>query len=78
MTTKDTKTVTFEEDMTALQNLVEQLEQGDISLEQSLKSFEEGTVLLKRCRAKLAETETKVQNIMDAVETNGTIEENAE
>jgi exodeoxyribonuclease VII small subunit len=50
----------FEEAMKRLENIVEGLERGDLSLEESLKSFEEGMKLLQFCSKKLEEAEQKV------------------
>ncbi|MEO1894983.1 MAG: exodeoxyribonuclease VII small subunit, partial [Methylococcales bacterium] len=40
----------FEETLAALELLVEQLEKGDLSLEESLKSFEQGVKLTRACQ----------------------------
>jgi len=50
----------FEEAMKRLENIVESLERGDLSLEESLKSFDEGMRLLQFCSKKLEEAEQKV------------------
>jgi exodeoxyribonuclease VII small subunit len=50
----------FEEAMKRLENIVESLERGDLSLEDSLKIFEEGMKLLHFCSKKLEEAEEKV------------------
>jgi len=50
----------FEEAMKRLENIVESLERGDLSLEESLKIFEEGMKLLHFCSNKLEEAEQKV------------------
>jgi exodeoxyribonuclease VII small subunit len=59
----------FEETLTALETLVEQLEKGDLSLEESLKSFEQGVKLTCACQTALQEAEQKVQILL---EKNGT------
>lgn len=61
-------TVSFEDSLAELEKLVEQLEQGDISLEESLKSFEKGVNLTRTCQKALQEAEQKVQILL---ETNG-------
>lgn len=51
---------TFEEAMKRLEEIVKDLESGDLSLERSLESFEEGMNLVAFCSKKLEETEQKV------------------
>ncbi|MFO7459445.1 MAG: exodeoxyribonuclease VII small subunit [Desulfatiglandales bacterium] len=50
----------FEEAMERLENIVESLEKGDLSLEDSLRIFEEGMNLVSFCSGKLDEAEQKV------------------
>jgi exodeoxyribonuclease VII small subunit len=50
----------FEDAMKRLESIVQDLEDGDLSLESSLTAFEEGMKLLKFCSAKLEEAEKKV------------------
>ena len=52
----------FEDSLKGLEEIVEQLEQGDISLEESLKSFEQGVKLTGVCQKSLQEAEQKVQS----------------
>ena len=59
----------FEETLAALETLVLQLEKGDLSLEESLKSFEQGVKLTRACQTALQEAEQKVQILL---EKNGT------
>ncbi len=58
----------FEDSLTELEQLVEQMEQGELSLEESLKSFERGVKLTSTCQKALQEAEQKVQIL---VEKNG-------
>ena len=55
------KTPDFESAIEELEALVETMEQGDISLEESLKSFERGIALTRTCQKALQEAEQKVQ-----------------
>ncbi|MBT2969473.1 MAG: exodeoxyribonuclease VII small subunit [gamma proteobacterium symbiont of Ctena orbiculata] len=55
------KTPSFEEAMKELEALVESLEQGDLSLEESLKSFERGVALTRICQTSLQDAEQKVR-----------------
>ncbi|PYY01551.1 MAG: exodeoxyribonuclease VII small subunit [Acidobacteria bacterium] len=54
----------FEECLQQLEKIVEQLEKGDLSLEQSLKLFEEGVRLSNSCRQELEAAEGKVEILM--------------
>jgi exodeoxyribonuclease VII small subunit len=51
----------FEEALNKLEKIVSKLEQGDISLEDSLKLFEEGIRLSRFCNQKLEEAERRVE-----------------
>jgi exodeoxyribonuclease VII small subunit len=51
----------FEESLKKLETIVEQLEQGDLALEESLKLFEEGVGLSATCKKELDAAEGKVQ-----------------
>ncbi|WP_020160824.1 MULTISPECIES: exodeoxyribonuclease VII small subunit [Methylobacter] len=55
----------FEDSLAELEQLVTQLEQGDISLEESLKSFERGVNLTRTCQKALQEAEQKVQILLE-------------
>ena len=55
----------FETDLAELESLVETLEQGDISLEESLKLFERGVTLTRSCQKALQEAEQKVQILLE-------------
>ena len=52
--------LTFEIAMKQLEQIVQELESGNLSLEDSIKKFEEGIKLSKFCSAKLDETEKKI------------------
>lgn len=51
----------FEESLTKLEEIVASLERGDLSLEDSVRLFEEGTRLSAECRKQLEEAEGKVE-----------------
>ena len=61
MSKKMQEAPSFEEAMAELEELVETLEQGDLSLEESLKSFEKGVELTRTCQQSLKEAEQKVR-----------------
>lgn len=65
MPRKSKKEPDFETALTELEELVENLEQGDISLEESLKLFERGVTLTRSCQTSLKEAEQKVQILLD-------------
>lgn len=64
MTRKKSSTPGFEESLAALEKLVEQMEQGDLSLEDSLQHFEQGVRLSRSCQQALREAEQKVTILM--------------
>lgn len=55
------KTPPFEQALAELESLVETMEQGELSLEESLKSFERGVLLTRTCQQALKEAEQKIQ-----------------
>lgn len=55
------KTPSFEQALAELESLVETMEQGELSLEESLKSFERGVLLTRTCQQALTEAERKIQ-----------------
>ena len=54
----------FEDAMKELEDIVKRLESGDLSLEESLKIFEEGIALSRYCFKKLEEAEKRVSNLI--------------
>lgn len=54
----------FEECLQRLETIVQQLERGDLPLEQALKLFEEGAGLSDSCRRELEEAEGKVEILL--------------
>jgi len=61
--------MTFEQAMKALEEVVSRLERGDVALEESIRLYERGAELKKRCEAKLREAEEKVAQI--TLDTDG-------
>ncbi|MEX1664576.1 MULTISPECIES: exodeoxyribonuclease VII small subunit [Zhongshania] len=59
------KTVNFETSLTDLEKLVQSMESGELSLEDSLKAFENGMQLSRDCQRALADAEQKVQLLME-------------
>jgi exodeoxyribonuclease VII small subunit len=56
-----TEAPSFEQALSELEALVERMEQGDLSLEESLKSFERGVELTRSCQEALSAAEQKVE-----------------
>jgi len=64
------KSYPFEASLEKLEKLVEQMEEGDLTLEESLKTFEEGIRLTRECQQALAAAEQKVKLL---IQENGQI-----
>jgi exodeoxyribonuclease VII small subunit len=64
MAKKDQPNKKFETALEELEQVVEQLESGDLSLEDSLAAFEKGVGLVKLCNQKLTEVEKKVELLL--------------
>jgi exodeoxyribonuclease VII small subunit len=62
------QTLSFEAALSELENLVEALERGDQTLEESLKSFERGVELTRTCQKALDEAEQKVRTLSGETE----------
>jgi len=69
---KTTTKNTFESAMMRLEAIVEALENGEISLDDSLALYEEGTALIKQCMEKLSQAEIKLKRITKNID--GTFE----
>lgn len=61
----DTKSPSFESAIAELETIVQQLETGDLELEQSLKLFERGIELTRMSQTRLQDAEQKVQILME-------------
>ncbi len=62
------KPIHFEKSMTELQDIVMQLEQGELSLEDSLKQFEKGITIARKCQDILNQAEHKIE-LLSAAKT---------
>lgn len=62
---KKQKEPSFEETLSELETLVETLERGELTLDESLKSFERGIELTRSCKQALESAEQKVQILTD-------------
>lgn len=60
----------FEKKLHRLEDIVQKMEKGDLSLEESLKLFEEGVKLSRECHVRLTEAESKIKVLL-SVDENG-------
>lgn len=58
------KTPDFEKSLAELEQIVERMEQGELSLDESLKQFERGIALTRSCQTALQEAEQKVEILL--------------
>ena len=58
--------LTFEEAMAELDELVSRMEDGELSLDDSLKAFERGVMLTRKCQEALSQAELRVKTLTDA------------
>lgn len=65
MVKKKTNKLDFESALEELETLIERMEDGEISLEDSLKDFERGIELTRACQQALQEAEQKVQILLE-------------
>ncbi len=59
------KEIDFEKALSELEVLVAKMESGDLSLEESLKAFEDGVKLTRDCQSRLASAEQRVKVLME-------------
>jgi len=62
---RNTKEQDFESALAELEALVEKMEQGDLSLDDSLRQFERGVQLTRSCQQALKDAEQKVQVLLE-------------
>ena len=55
----------FEDQMSELEKVVDQLEKGDLTLEENVTLFERGVKLSDACKAQLASAESRIQVLLD-------------
>ncbi len=66
MEAKALETLSFEDGYDRLEKVIEKLEQGELSLEESVALFEEGVQLAMHCGHKLDDAELKVSELLSA------------
>lgn len=64
MAKKPQQPLPFEQSLKELETLVEKMEQGDLSLEESLQHFERGVQLTRACQQALKDAEQKVETLL--------------
>jgi exodeoxyribonuclease VII small subunit len=65
MNDKTEKLPDFEKSLAELESLVEQLESGDLNLDQSLKQFKRGVELTRHCQGVLEKAQQTVEQLLD-------------
>ena len=68
------KELTFEESLARLEQIVKELESGNVPLDDLMKLYDEGTALVKFCTKKIGDAEQKVRLVQMK---NGTVTEEA-
>jgi exodeoxyribonuclease VII small subunit len=64
------KQATFEQALKELETLAEQIERGEIGLEESIQKYEQGMKLVAQCRAILTRAEQRVQKLQPGAEAD--------
>ena len=64
MTNNETKSKSFESSLEALEQIVRQLEEGDLPLEKSLELFEQGIRLSRECQERLGQAERRIEILL--------------
>ena len=62
------KNASFEENLERLENIVRDLESGNVSLNESMKKYEEGVKVFKSCKDLLSKAEKKIVQLTDSLE----------
>jgi len=64
------KAVNFEQSLGELENLVQSLESGDLTLDQALAAFEKGVKLTRECQQTLNDAEQKIETLIKSRQTD--------
>lgn len=59
------KSIDFEQSLNTLEGLVNRMEQGDMTLEESLQAFEAGIALTRECQSRLSAAEQQVSKLIE-------------
>ena len=60
----------FEEELESLESLVEELDRGELGLEQAIKKYEQGVRAYRRCKRYLAQARKKIEILLQDAEGN--------
>jgi len=66
------KKLSFEDALKQLETIAEQIEQGQIGLEESIEKYEQGMALVKQCREILSRAELRIEQLQES--ENGKLE----
>ena len=69
------ESITFEQSMARLEQIVRAMERGDVALEESLKLFQEGTQLVQSCSKLLDDAQLQIQKVMAGADGSPVMEE---
>ena len=69
-TRTDPKKMSFEQAVQELESIIEQIEQGEVGLEQSLDEYRRGSTLIKRCRDILDVAEQQIEKMSEQETTD--------
>ena len=72
-TSQTSQIADFEKSLDELEQLVSRMEQGELSLDDSLKSFERGIALYRNCQNALEQAELRVKQLLDPAATENSI-----
>lgn len=72
------KELSFEESMKKLEDIANELEKNDLSLDESIKKFEEGMKISKHCKDIIDNAEKKITILVDGKEKNFEVNKNDE
>ncbi len=73
--TKKQKPSSFEDAFIRLEQIVQELEDGKLSLEDNLKLFEEGIELSENCRAELQQAENRIKTLVKQADDSFNLED---
>ena len=68
----------FEKKLNRLEEIVQKMEKGELSLDESMKLFEEGVKLTRECQSQLTKAEAQVKKLVGFSEDGQAIKENFE